>query len=135
MLQALEAAGCFAMVLECVPPLIAAAATRELNIPTIGIGAGPHCSGQERGSFPTLSSASALPMLSMTKLVVLWGAAGSMTCLQLTIREGGIALHHTKIVPLLCMRSTAHLTALQRACAGQQGIFGYRVCFAGAGVP
>lgn len=44
--QALQAAGCFAMVLECVPPLVAAAATRELSIPTIGIGAGPHCSGQ-----------------------------------------------------------------------------------------
>ncbi|XP_050387657.1 3-methyl-2-oxobutanoate hydroxymethyltransferase 2, mitochondrial-like [Argentina anserina] len=43
---ALQEAGCFAVVLECVPPLVAAAATSALQIPTIGIGAGPFCSGQ-----------------------------------------------------------------------------------------
>ena len=80
-LQALEAAGCFGMVLECVPPLIAAAATRELNIPTIGIGAGPHCSGQERGSFPTSSSASGPTCAVHDQAILLWGAADSMTCL------------------------------------------------------
>jgi 3-methyl-2-oxobutanoate hydroxymethyltransferase len=46
--QALQDVGCFAVVLECVPPLVAAAITREVSIPTIGIGAGPHCSGQAR---------------------------------------------------------------------------------------
>lgn len=44
--QALEGAGCFALVVECVPPPIAAAATQAVGIPTIGIGAGPLCSGQ-----------------------------------------------------------------------------------------
>lgn len=44
--QALQAAGCFAVVLECIPGPIAAAITRALTIPTIGIGAGPSCSGQ-----------------------------------------------------------------------------------------
>lgn len=44
--KALEAAGCFSVVLECVPGLVAAAVTRELGIPTIGIGAGPGTSGQ-----------------------------------------------------------------------------------------
>lgn len=43
---ALQEAGCFAVVLECVPALVAAAATSVLSIPTIGIGAGPFCSGQ-----------------------------------------------------------------------------------------
>ncbi|KAI4355139.1 hypothetical protein L6164_003939 [Bauhinia variegata] len=43
---ALQEAGCFSVVLECVPPPVAAAATAALQIPTIGIGAGPFCSGQ-----------------------------------------------------------------------------------------
>ncbi|KAL8162474.1 hypothetical protein V2J09_013963 [Rumex salicifolius] len=43
---ALQEAGCFSVVLECVPAPVAAAATSVLKIPTIGIGAGPFCSGQ-----------------------------------------------------------------------------------------
>ncbi|XP_030490978.2 3-methyl-2-oxobutanoate hydroxymethyltransferase 1, mitochondrial [Cannabis sativa] len=42
----LQEAGCFAVVLECVPAPVAAAVTSALKIPTIGIGAGPFCSGQ-----------------------------------------------------------------------------------------
>lgn len=44
--QALEAAGCFAVVLECVPAGLAEEITAALSIPTIGIGAGPACDGQ-----------------------------------------------------------------------------------------
>lgn len=43
---ALEAAGCFAIVLEGVPRELASMVTRDLRIPTIGIGAGPDCDGQ-----------------------------------------------------------------------------------------
>lgn len=43
---ALQEVGCFAMVLECVPDLVAQEITRRLAIPTIGIGSGPHCDGQ-----------------------------------------------------------------------------------------
>jgi 3-methyl-2-oxobutanoate hydroxymethyltransferase len=44
--HALEAAGCFALVLEAVPAPVAARVTEELSIPTIGIGAGAACDGQ-----------------------------------------------------------------------------------------
>ncbi len=44
--KALEAAGCFALVIEGVPDALAAAVTAAVDIPTIGIGAGADCDGQ-----------------------------------------------------------------------------------------
>jgi len=44
--RAVEAAGAFSVVLESIPRELAAEITRELRIPTIGIGAGPDCDGQ-----------------------------------------------------------------------------------------
>jgi 3-methyl-2-oxobutanoate hydroxymethyltransferase len=44
--HAVEDAGAFAVVLEMVPSNVAAIATAELSIPTISVGAGPHCDGQ-----------------------------------------------------------------------------------------
>ena len=43
---AVEQAGAFSVVLECIPESIAARITQELSIPTIGIGAGAACDGQ-----------------------------------------------------------------------------------------
>jgi len=42
----MEKAGCFAIVLEAIPDRVAQIITERLRIPTIGIGAGPHCDGQ-----------------------------------------------------------------------------------------
>ncbi len=44
--QALEEAGAFAIVLECVPAPLSRLITQRLTVPTIGIGAGVHCDGQ-----------------------------------------------------------------------------------------
>lgn len=44
--RAVQQAGAFAVVLECVPAAAAARVTRELHVPTIGIGAGADCDGQ-----------------------------------------------------------------------------------------
>jgi 3-methyl-2-oxobutanoate hydroxymethyltransferase len=43
---ALEQAGAYAVVLECVPAPLAQTISERLTVPTIGIGAGPHCDGQ-----------------------------------------------------------------------------------------
>ncbi|WP_019431391.1 3-methyl-2-oxobutanoate hydroxymethyltransferase, partial [Limnohabitans sp. Rim47] len=42
----LEDAGAFAIVLECIPAILAREISESLTIPTIGIGAGPYCDGQ-----------------------------------------------------------------------------------------
>jgi 3-methyl-2-oxobutanoate hydroxymethyltransferase len=42
----LEEAGCFGLILECLPKELAKIITEKVKIPTIGIGAGPHCDGQ-----------------------------------------------------------------------------------------
>ncbi len=44
--KALQDAGCFSIVLESVLPDVAGEITESIRIPTIGIGAGPHCDGQ-----------------------------------------------------------------------------------------
>jgi 3-methyl-2-oxobutanoate hydroxymethyltransferase len=52
--KALEEAGAFCIVIECVPQDLASTITRELSIPTIGIGAGHACDGQVLVSYDLL---------------------------------------------------------------------------------
>jgi 3-methyl-2-oxobutanoate hydroxymethyltransferase len=58
---ALEHAGAFAVVLESVPAEVARRVTAELAIPTIGIGAGPHCDGQVLVSYDIFGLSPAPP--------------------------------------------------------------------------
>jgi 3-methyl-2-oxobutanoate hydroxymethyltransferase len=51
---ALRDAGAFAVVLESIPEEVARAATAAIDVPTIGIGAGPHCDGQILVSYDML---------------------------------------------------------------------------------
>jgi 3-methyl-2-oxobutanoate hydroxymethyltransferase len=50
----LEQAGAFSIVLEQIPSEAAAAITKAVGVPTIGIGAGPHCDGQVLVSYDAL---------------------------------------------------------------------------------
>jgi 3-methyl-2-oxobutanoate hydroxymethyltransferase len=50
----LEQAGVFSMVIESVPPDVGAAVSAAVSVPTIGIGAGPHCDGQVLVSYDML---------------------------------------------------------------------------------
>lgn len=52
--RALQQAGAFALVLESIPDAVARRATTAVTIPTIGIGAGPHCDGQILVSYDML---------------------------------------------------------------------------------
>jgi len=57
----LEEAGVFSIVLECIPPEAAQAVTEDIKIPTIGIGAGPHCDGQVLVSYDMLGLLETVP--------------------------------------------------------------------------
>lgn len=52
--EALARAGCYALVVESIPADLAASITSRIAIPTIGIGAGPHCDGQVLVSYDLL---------------------------------------------------------------------------------
>lgn len=54
--QVLEEAGCYALVLEGIPLEVAEEITRAVDIPTIGIGSGPECSGQVLVSYDLLGA-------------------------------------------------------------------------------
>ena len=73
--KALEEAGAYAIVLEVVPAALAARITERIGVPTIGIGAGPYCSGQVQvlhdllGLYPDLNPRHARRFLEGGQLV------------------------------------------------------------------
>ena len=59
--RGIEAAGAFAVVLECVPASLGRRVTENIHIPTIGIGSGPDCSGQVQVLYDTLGISARTP--------------------------------------------------------------------------
>jgi 3-methyl-2-oxobutanoate hydroxymethyltransferase len=73
--RVLEGAGVCAVVLECVPAELAKEITKRLQVPTIGIGAGPHCDGQILVSDDMLGLTEAAPHKFVKRYADLRGAA------------------------------------------------------------
>jgi 3-methyl-2-oxobutanoate hydroxymethyltransferase len=73
--RVLEGAGVAAVVLECVPADLAKEITKRLQIPTIGIGAGPHCDGQVLVSDDLLGLTESAPLKFVKRYADLRGAA------------------------------------------------------------
>lgn len=73
---AVEEAGAFAVVLEGIPLDLAAEITNQLTIPTIGIGAGPHCDGQILVLHDVLGLCDRLAPKFAKRYANLWQAAG-----------------------------------------------------------
>jgi 3-methyl-2-oxobutanoate hydroxymethyltransferase len=73
---ALAEAGTFGLIMECIPDRLGAIITRSLDIPTIGIGAGPGCDGQALvtqdmlGMFKELSPRFLKVYLDLTQIIV-----------------------------------------------------------------
>jgi 3-methyl-2-oxobutanoate hydroxymethyltransferase len=65
--QELEKAGVFAITLEMVEPQLAKAITKAVNVPTIGIGSGPHCDGQVLVSYDLLGLSDWQPRFARPK--------------------------------------------------------------------
>jgi 3-methyl-2-oxobutanoate hydroxymethyltransferase len=86
---ALEAAGCFAVVLETVPATLARIITARLQIPTIGIGAGPHCDGQVQvlhdmlGWYPDRVPKHAKPFVNLREQI-----SGAFAAYTAEVRDG-----------------------------------------------
>ena len=74
---AVQEAGAFAVVLELIPAPLAAEITRTLSIPTIGIGAGPHCDGQVQVLHDLLGLTEGAPFRHVKRYAELRAAAAA----------------------------------------------------------
>ena len=87
--RAAEEAGAFAIVLELIPRGIAARITKELSIPTIGIGAGPDCDGQVLVSYDMLGLTKGFEPKFLKRFGDLHGATVAATTRYLQeVRDG-----------------------------------------------
>lgn len=87
--MAAQQAGAFAVVLELVPSKIAKAITESLEVPTIGIGAGPHCDGQVLVSYDMLGLTHGFEAKFLKRFAQLGQAATAATKSYIDeVREG-----------------------------------------------
>jgi 3-methyl-2-oxobutanoate hydroxymethyltransferase len=85
---ALQHAGAFALVLESVPDAVAQRVTAELAIPTIGIGAGPHCDGQVLVSYDVLGLSESAPPFAKQYANLRAAAVEAAKAFAAEVREG-----------------------------------------------
>ncbi|MXX99508.1 MAG: 3-methyl-2-oxobutanoate hydroxymethyltransferase [Chloroflexi bacterium] len=96
---AVQAAGAFAVVLELIPGAIAAAITKRLEIPTIGIGAGPGCDGQIQVISDILGLGPRLPRHSKQYASLNGEIAGALASYAAEVAGGGFpSSEHTLAV-------------------------------------
>lgn len=86
--RALADAGASLLVLECVPAELAQEVTASIAIPTIGIGAGPHCDGQVLVLHDMLGFSSKLPWFCKDFLGGSGTASGAIRCYVDEVRSG-----------------------------------------------
>jgi 3-methyl-2-oxobutanoate hydroxymethyltransferase len=85
----LEEAGASLLVLECVPTELARQITAELSMPTIGIGAGPHCDGQVLVLYDLLGiTPGKRPVFSRNFLEVAEDIPGALAAFVKAVKEG-----------------------------------------------
>jgi len=90
----LEEAGCFAIVLEGVPDEVARMVTDAVNVPTIGIGAGPHCDGQVLVFHDVLGIEDRITPKFVRRYADLKGqAVESLTAFAADVRSGRFPAH------------------------------------------
>ncbi|CAK9134375.1 unnamed protein product [Ilex paraguariensis] len=86
---ALQQAGCFSVVLECVPAPVAAATTSALQIPTTGVGAGPFCGGQALVYHDLLGMLQHLHHAKVSPTTVIPGCSSSHRLPQSSVKQYG----------------------------------------------
>lgn len=86
--KALEAAGVFSMVIECVPASLAKRITEEVSIPTIGIGAGKECSGQVQVINDILGLSSYTPKHAKKYVSLAQVIRDTVSCYTKEVKEG-----------------------------------------------
>ena len=85
---ALAEAGCFAIVLEGIPDVVARTVTETVPVPTIGIGAGPHCDGQVLVVHDLLGLSERLPKFARRYAELETVAVSAMTRWRDDVRAG-----------------------------------------------